>query len=221
MRPLLPLFAGVFAAALAAGAGFGVRRAQLMAAPLADSVALAHAVGTDTAGTGTAGADSTSRGAGAGIAALTDSLAADTTTHGDSIGGAYVLGASDDPAGAARAALAAEGMLATGTSDGTGRTEGALAAAGTAPSGSVAPAVRPSTGDAAPTVSVRRLAKIFGTMAPRDAAKVLAQLGDDDVQTLMAHLSDRQAAAVMGSIPPERAAKITGSTLRIARETTP
>ncbi len=210
MKKLLPLFIGIFVAALAAGAGFGARRAQLIAAVVAaDSATLASAESGDTTSVGM------------GVAVNADSIHGDDmladSASADSSGRSYVLGASDDPAGAARAAAAADGGRAAPASD--------LAAAVTVPTEAAATAAAPvaaaaptTSADIAPAVTVRRLAKIFGTMAPRDAAKVLAELGDDDVHTLISYLSDRQAAAVMGSIPPERAAKITGMTMRLARE---
>ena len=211
MKKLLPLFIGIFVAALAAGAGFGARRAQLIAAVVAaDSVALASAEEADTTDVAM------------GVDMSVDSIHGDSTlaasANADSSGRTYVLGASDDPAGAARAAAAADGGRAAPASDLAVAATGPTATAATA-AAPVAAASRAASTDTTPTVTVRRLAKIFGTMAPRDAAKVLAELGDEDVRTLIAYLSDRQAAAVMGSIPPERAAKITGMTMRLARET--
>lgn len=60
-----------------------------------------------------------------------------------------------------------------------------------------------------PAVARERLAKLFGSMQPRDAARVMTEMGDTEVRILLALLGDRQASAILSSLPPARAAAIT------------
>ncbi len=64
----------------------------------------------------------------------------------------------------------------------------------------------------------RRLAKIFGNMAPRDAAKVLEQMSDADIRTILSMMGDRQAAAVLTALPAARAAAISKGAVKAAPE---
>ena len=209
MNRIILVFLGVMAATLAGGAGFGFRRAQLLTAYSTDSAATADSTRADSTHSATADSAGSPAGHGADVTPLAPVDSA--LPRG--------LGAADDPAGAARAAAAAESAMVTRGAAGLASPASMALPTGdgeTAAQTDAAPPVRDSA--AAPRVPVQRLAKIFGSMSPRDAAKVLVQLDNRDVQLLIGYLSDRQAAAILGSIPPERAAQITGSTLRAARD---
>jgi len=198
MKKLLPLFVGIFAAALAAGAGFGYRRAQLIAEMQLAAIAADSSKGQELAVDSSA-TDST------------QAIAGDSATVGEDV--PRVLGASDDPVGAARAA---ESSIAAMTVDSGAVAEAVASPTEQAPQPKVATtaAATHASADSTPTVPVRRLAKIIGGMPPRDAAKVLSGLQDDELRALLAYLSDRQASAIMSAIPPERAAQIASSTMR-------
>lgn len=81
-----------------------------------------------------------------------------------------------------------------------------------------------STADGKPAVSAaeaaqtlgaeKKLAKIFGSMSPRDAAKVLQQMEDADVRVILGHLGSKQAAAVLGNFPAPRAAELSKQSLK-------
>ncbi len=73
------------------------------------------------------------------------------------------------------------------------------------------PAAQP---DSTPRIQLRRIARIFAAMSPREAAKVLVQLDDADVAAILGSLTEKQAAGVLTALPPDRAASISRGTLR-------
>jgi hypothetical protein len=64
-----------------------------------------------------------------------------------------------------------------------------------------------------------KLAKLFGSMQPREAARVLEHLDDTEVQVILAQLGTREAASILSNLRPERAAGISRSVLRGERNT--
>jgi hypothetical protein len=62
-----------------------------------------------------------------------------------------------------------------------------------------------------------RLARLYGSMQPREAARVLEQLDDFEVRLILGHLGNREAAAILGNLSPERAAEISRTVLRPER----
>lgn len=68
--------------------------------------------------------------------------------------------------------------------------------------------------DSAHRTQVRRIGRIFASMAPREAAKVLQQLEDADVMVIVGSLNEKQAAAILQALPAERAAAISKGSLR-------
>lgn len=68
-------------------------------------------------------------------------------------------------------------------------------------------------------METERMAKLFGSMQPRDAARVLEHMDDFEVQVILNQLGNREAAAILGNLSPERAAVITRSVIRGGRST--
>lgn len=59
------------------------------------------------------------------------------------------------------------------------------------------------------TAKVRGLAKIFGTMKPKDAAKLMENLDDKLVMSIVSTLTPDEAAAVLALMDVKKAAKIS------------
>lgn len=56
---------------------------------------------------------------------------------------------------------------------------------------------------------IRRMARIFTAMKPKDAAAVLERMTDTEVQGVMLQMGDRAAAGILSVFDPERAAALS------------
>jgi hypothetical protein len=66
------------------------------------------------------------------------------------------------------------------------------------------------------TDAVRRLARVFAQMNPREAAPVLSSLSDAEVRVILMQLAERTVAEILSNMEPERAARLTRLLIRAA-----
>lgn len=79
-----------------------------------------------------------------------------------------------------------------------------------APGSLAAPAAPPTVPDtSASAVPDRRLARIYGSMAPRQAAEILARMKDPEAGEILSQLRERRVAEILGYLPPERAVALS------------
>ena len=55
---------------------------------------------------------------------------------------------------------------------------------------------------------IAKLAKIFGTMKPKNASPILQQMDDGSIVEVLFKIPDRQAAKIMAAMPASRAARL-------------
>jgi hypothetical protein len=125
----------------------------------------------------------------------TAQAAADSLAHPDSVAPDSLLVAADSIAD----------VLPADSSDGSALPQLAPDAA---PPAATA-AMEPQT-----PIAPERLAKVFGTMQPREAARIMEHMEDGDVQSILGKLGDRQAAAILSNLSPQRAAVISRTVIR-------
>jgi flagellar motility protein MotE (MotC chaperone) len=101
----------------------------------------------------------------------------------------------------------------TGGAAGTARDPNAAAAAvpgaGNPAAGAAAPAADPKVSE-----EIRRLARLYEGMRPKEAATVLARLDPELLTTILVTMRERQASKILGLLPAQKAADIS---TRIAR----
>jgi hypothetical protein len=161
-------------------------------------------------------------GGGTGIAiALRPAVVADSTkadsaaAHGDST--AIIAPAASHATAQQAADSTAQDSTTHDSTTTAPAVHGTPAKADSAPAHADASPVESTVADSVQRAQVRRIARIFAAMAPREAAKVLQQLNDEDVSVIVASLNEKQAAAILMAFPPERAATISRGQLRTAQ----
>ncbi len=184
----------VFLLALGGASFFSISKAksaaavQMAEAAAADSLAAGDADGDDTEGpqreAGGESSESDSEGGPAGEGAA----------EGDSVQG--------DPAppatGEGGAQFASTTLPDAGSEDADeGPSVPASELGGTDPAGDLNPE------------GIRRMARIFTAMKPKDAAAVLERMTDAEVQGVMLQMGDRAAAGILSVFDPERAAALS------------
>jgi hypothetical protein len=151
---------------------------------------------------------------------LAESLAGDSIPDADAAGRGPARPAADfavadggtaapDTAGLAGLDAGLAALVAESPADAAGE-RSAPAAAPDGLSAVAGPTGAPVQDSASePPLPEGRLAKIFGSMQPRDAARVLEQMDDQDIVVILGMLNDRQAAAVLSNLAPQRAAAVS------------